>query len=202
MFRVKDLRVYAPLPEENGPCRRRRSAAAPPVDRLGPGLERRSILRLGAAAAATAASSIAPLGCGGVKDEATTAVSDPVLSDAAACEASCSAASASLALPFAQYPHLAQVGASVTVSVKGYADPACKRDEIIVAHASAGTYVALSASCTHMCCTVQFRGHDFYCPCHGSTFDLSGRVTGGPAPRPLDSVGVCSDSCGVYVTIG
>ncbi|MCS6329174.1 MAG: Rieske 2Fe-2S domain-containing protein, partial [Nitrospira sp.] len=26
----------------------------------------------------------------------------------------------------------------------------------------------------------------FLCPCHGSSFDVNGRVTGGPAPRPLD----------------
>jgi phenylpropionate dioxygenase-like ring-hydroxylating dioxygenase large terminal subunit len=26
----------------------------------------------------------------------------------------------------------------------------------------------------------------FVCPCHGGVYDLQGKVTGGPPPRPLD----------------
>lgn len=45
---------------------------------------------------------------------------------------------------------------------------------------------AISSVCTHLGCIVA-RGADgaFRCPCHGSRFDASGRVTGGPAPRGL-----------------
>jgi Rieske Fe-S protein len=31
-------------------------------------------------------------------------------------------------------------------------------------------------------------GKEFRCPCHGGRFDAQGRVTGGPPPRPLDTV--------------
>ena len=55
-----------------------------------------------------------------------------------------------------------------------------------VVHAARGFY-ALSAVCTHLGCVTR---HDpeqdvIVCPCHGSTFDLAGRVTGGPARAPL-----------------
>jgi Rieske Fe-S protein len=52
----------------------------------------------------------------------------------------------------------------------------------------------MSAVCTHLGCVIQHRkeaGQEgFFCPCHGSAFDLSGKVVGGPAPRPLDRLGL------------
>src|SRR5260221_8872154 len=43
----------------------------------------------------------------------------------------------------------------------------------------------ISAICTHLGCTVQWRGAEFDCPCHGSRFTPEGAVIGGSAPRPL-----------------
>jgi thiosulfate dehydrogenase [quinone] large subunit len=71
---------------------------------------------------------------------------------------------------------------------------------VIVIQESAGSYVALSASCTHSCCPVGVKGSELYCPCHGATFDFTGKVTGGPAKKNLANLTVCADSTGVYVT--
>ncbi len=50
-----------------------------------------------------------------------------------------------------------------------------------------GQYRALSAVCTHLSCTVQYRSdtHQIWCPCHNGIYDMSGRNVSGPPPRPL-----------------
>jgi cytochrome b6-f complex iron-sulfur subunit len=54
--------------------------------------------------------------------------------------------------------------------------------DVLVAHTGQGTFNALSAICTHQACEITgWGGSAFVCPCHGSTFDTSGRVLGGPA---------------------
>jgi cytochrome b6-f complex iron-sulfur subunit len=51
-----------------------------------------------------------------------------------------------------------------------------------------GGFLALSATCTHLGCTVPWdeASQRFACPCHASLFDLHGEVLSPPAPRPLD----------------
>ena len=44
---------------------------------------------------------------------------------------------------------------------------------------------ALSSICTHLGCNVRRVSSGFECPCHGSRFDGGGKVTHGPAPKPL-----------------
>jgi menaquinol-cytochrome c reductase iron-sulfur subunit len=44
---------------------------------------------------------------------------------------------------------------------------------------------ALSSVCTHLGCNVRRVSSGFECPCHGSRFDAGGRVSHGPAPKPL-----------------
>lgn len=45
-----------------------------------------------------------------------------------------------------------------------------------------------SPICTHLGCGHRWDDVEkkFLCPCHGSVFDVNGKVLGGPAPRPLD----------------
>jgi menaquinol-cytochrome c reductase iron-sulfur subunit len=51
-----------------------------------------------------------------------------------------------------------------------------------------GAVTVFSPMCTHLGCGYHWdgAGQQFKCPCHGSVFDISGRVVAGPAPRPLD----------------
>lgn len=42
-----------------------------------------------------------------------------------------------------------------------------------------------TAVCTHLGCTVNMVQTGYACPCHGSTYDIHGKNTGGPAPLPL-----------------
>ncbi|MEO8347568.1 MAG: Rieske (2Fe-2S) protein [Acidobacteriota bacterium] len=52
---------------------------------------------------------------------------------------------------------------------------------------AAGEFSALTATCTHLDCTVQYRADrsDIWCACHDGVYDLNGRNVSGPPPRPL-----------------
>jgi cytochrome b6-f complex iron-sulfur subunit len=58
---------------------------------------------------------------------------------------------------------------------------------IIVAKTMAGSFIAVSQSCTHQGATIRYEGTNqrFYCPSHGATFSNAGAVTGGPATTSL-----------------
>jgi len=62
----------------------------------------------------------------------------------------------------------------------------------LLVHTADGEYRAMSATCTHLSCTVQYRGdlHQVWCACHNGTYDLNGRNVSGPPPRPLDAFDV------------
>jgi cytochrome b6-f complex iron-sulfur subunit len=51
-------------------------------------------------------------------------------------------------------------------------------------------FTALSLVCTHLGCTVENNSDGFACPCHGSRYDLQGKVVRGPASKPLVKLGV------------
>jgi cytochrome b6-f complex iron-sulfur subunit len=54
---------------------------------------------------------------------------------------------------------------------------------------SSGEYRAMSAACTHLSCTVQYRDdlRQVWCACHNGKYDLNGRNISGPPPRPLET---------------
>lgn len=59
--------------------------------------------------------------------------------------------------------------------------------DVAAFRADDGTVTAVSARCTHLGCLVAFNAAErtWDCPCHGSRFDLDGRVIEGPATRRL-----------------
>lgn len=62
----------------------------------------------------------------------------------------------------------------------------------VVLQLSPGEFVALSAVCTHLGCIVTWQPDKgiFLCPCHGGRFSTTGKVLGGPPPKPLPSYSV------------
>ncbi|MEX5213468.1 MAG: ubiquinol-cytochrome c reductase iron-sulfur subunit [Nitrospiraceae bacterium] len=65
-----------------------------------------------------------------------------------------------------------------------------------------GQVIAFSPMCTHLGCGYTWDSGEkkFKCPCHGSVFDVSGQVLGGPAPRPLDRLPLKVENGRVLVT--
>lgn len=61
-----------------------------------------------------------------------------------------------------------------------------------------GSLTAVSMLCTHVCCQISFdsASNDFYCGCHGSIFDSSGKVVRGPAAYDLPTIKLRVDSSG------
>jgi cytochrome b6-f complex iron-sulfur subunit len=55
---------------------------------------------------------------------------------------------------------------------------------------------ALSLVCSHLGCTTEEDGNGYRCPCHGSRYDLQGRVLNGPAKQALKAVWVGLDAGG------
>jgi len=55
---------------------------------------------------------------------------------------------------------------------------------------TSGEVTVFSPMCTHLGFGYHWDagGQQFKCPCHDTVFDISGRVVGGPAPRPLDAL--------------
>lgn len=58
---------------------------------------------------------------------------------------------------------------------------------IVVARTTSGTFLAVSASCTHQGTNVNYvsAANNFYCPNHGAQFSSTGVVTKGPANSNL-----------------
>jgi menaquinol-cytochrome c reductase iron-sulfur subunit len=64
-----------------------------------------------------------------------------------------------------------------------------------------GQVTVFSPICPHLGCGYRWDESDrkFKCPCHRSVYDVSGRVLGGPAPRPLDVLPAKVENGRLYV---
>lgn len=65
-----------------------------------------------------------------------------------------------------------------------------------------GEYRAMSATCTHLGCTVQYKADakQVWCACHNGMYDLNGKNVSGPPPRPLDLFAVHVKGQEIYVS--
>jgi cytochrome b6-f complex iron-sulfur subunit len=66
------------------------------------------------------------------------------------------------------------------------------RKPVILIRKETGEFVALSATCTHLDCIVQYRSdtRQIWCACHNGVYDLKGRNVSGPPPKPLEEFAV------------
>lgn len=65
-----------------------------------------------------------------------------------------------------------------------------------------GTLKALSATCTHLDCTVQHVPEQgiIWCSCHNGKYDLNGKNISGPPPRPLELYAVNEVGDDIFVS--
>ncbi len=65
-----------------------------------------------------------------------------------------------------------------------------------------GEFRAMSATCTHLSCTVQYKpeSQQVWCACHNGMYDLNGKNVSGPPPRPLDLYAVHLKGDEIYVS--
>jgi Rieske Fe-S protein len=63
---------------------------------------------------------------------------------------------------------------------------------VVLFRTAAGELKALTATCTHLACTVQYRPDrsDIWCACHNGVYDANGTNISGPPPRPLTRLDV------------
>ncbi len=63
---------------------------------------------------------------------------------------------------------------------------------VIIIRMDDNNFRALSATCTHLDCTVQYKKDEkiIWCACHNGKYDLFGKNVSGPPPKPLDKFNI------------
>ena len=75
----------------------------------------------------------------------------------------------------------------------------------VLIHHDDGRWIALSAVCSHLGCTVQYEPQmdRIHCACHGGVYDpYTGANVSGPPPKPLKLFKVAVNETGVEVSRG
>ncbi len=73
-------------------------------------------------------------------------------------------------------------------------------EAVFVSKDTEGNYTAVLTKCTHKGCEVRPSANILLCPCHGSEYDLAGKVLEGPAEENLVSFNVETDEERIYVS--
>jgi Rieske Fe-S protein len=100
------------------------------------------------------------------------------------------------ALPFGEPAHLTSIDTQTDAYIR----------ERVIRHVwairrSATDVTVFSPNCPHLGCHFDWdpSTKKFRCPCHGSVYSPDGKVLGGPAPRPLDTLPVRIENGVLYV---
>ncbi len=86
---------------------------------------------------------------------------------------------------FVRYRTPAEIEAARETPMSALKDPQSDADRVKEGREQ---YLVLVGSCTHLGCVPTFGTGDYggwFCPCHGSHYDTSGRIRKGPAPTNL-----------------
>lgn len=92
---------------------------------------------------------------------------------------------------FVRHRTTTEISSAVRDDFANLKDPQTDADRIAQEDGQAGKpeWIILQANCTHLGCVPTFVDGSSYggwfCPCHGSDYDTSGRIRRGPAPANL-----------------
>lgn len=87
---------------------------------------------------------------------------------------------------FVRYRTPAEIEAARKAPLSDLKDPQSDADRV---KEGKEQFLILIGSCTHLGCVPTFGTGDYggwFCPCHGSHYDTSGRIRKGPAPKNLE----------------
>lgn len=87
---------------------------------------------------------------------------------------------------FVRYRTKKEIEEAKAVDIKTLRDPQTDAERVKPGHEQ---YLILVGVCTHLGCVPNFGAGDYggwFCPCHGSQYDTSGRIRQGPAPKNLE----------------
>ncbi len=86
---------------------------------------------------------------------------------------------------FVRYRTAREIQEAAATPLSALPDPQTDAERVKEGHQQ---YLVLIGNCTHLGCIPTFGTGDFggwFCPCHGSHYDTSGRIRKGPAPANL-----------------
>lgn len=88
-------------------------------------------------------------------------------------------------LIFVRHRTADEIAAARDVTLASLPDPEADEQRVV---AGKDEWLIIYGNCTHLgCVPLDFQGayRGWFCPCHGSVFDTSGRIRSGPAPTNL-----------------